>query len=170
MAQKTFEKVAIECHFVPFLWHSHKTPGFRLAVDPLLSPERRRFCTRPRAIDRKEGKRSHMPRGLPKPAPQNPHNRQIAPVAPRRFVPQSVKNGARSPIWRVAGGWRQPASTNVKAGRLASCDPGPSAPSTAKWRFRPSEMRHFPPCLCPFSPSFLRERSQPGANWRESDS
>jgi len=64
----------------------------------------------------------------------------------------------------------QPDSTDVRSGRLAGCDLAPSAPDTAKWRFRPSKNRH----LAPFSITFLTvfsgffcELSHQGANGRD---
>jgi len=64
----------------------------------------------------------------------------------------------------------QPDSTDVRSGRLAGCDLGPSAPGTAKWRLRPSKKRH----LAPFSITFLTVFSgffcalaHQGANGRE---
>jgi hypothetical protein len=64
----------------------------------------------------------------------------------------------------------QPDSTDVRSGRLAVCDLAPSAPSTAKWRFRPSKKRQ----LAPFSMTFLTiflgffcELAHEGANSRE---
>jgi len=63
----------------------------------------------------------------------------------------------------------QPDATDLRSGRLAGCDLAPSAPATAKWRFRPSKKRH----LAPFSITFLRifsgffrELAHRGANWR----
>ena len=50
-----------------------------------------------------------------------------------------MKNGAPLPIPRPEGGSMEADSTDVRPGRLAVCDVAPSAPSTAKWRFRPSE-------------------------------
>jgi hypothetical protein len=147
-------------------------PTGRRARKPKLRCEPFGRPTWPRALDQKVGKSWHELHGLPS-APQNPHNHQIALSHPCRFVAQAVKNGARWPIWRVAGGWRQPESTDVKAGSLAACDPGPSVPSTAKWRFGPWEKRHFPPFSAPSLPifsGFFRELGHPGANWREYDS
>jgi hypothetical protein len=51
---------------------------------------------------------------------------------------------------RAAGGWKRPEPTDVSPGRLAGCDPEPSAHSTAKWRFYPHKsaiFRHFWPLL-----------------------
>jgi hypothetical protein len=102
----------------------------------------------------------------------NRPNRQIHLVAPPKTHARRPKNGARSPIWRFAFGRRRPESADVKLGSSMACDLGPLAPSTAKWRFRPSEKRQ----LAPFSVDsltifswFLYGLAQPGANWRESD-
>jgi len=63
-------------------------------------------------------------------------------------------------------------SAGVRSGRLAFCDRARSAPSTPKWRLRPSKKRH----LSPFPTTFLmifaglfRELADQGANWREFD-
>ena len=84
----------------------------------------------------------HGPRGLP-----NARDKISAIVKSRpsytcRSVPQAVKNGAQLEIGGVGGGSMEPGSTDVRSGRTAVCDRAPSAPSTAKWRFRPSKKRH----------------------------
>jgi hypothetical protein len=127
-------------------------------------------ATSPRSEGGTESARSAQPSQR---APPNPHNRPIAPMAPLSVRAQGVKNGARWPIWRVAGGWRRPESTDVKSGSLAACDLGPPAPSPAKWRLRPSEKRHLAPFSAPSWPIFsrvFRELAHPGANGRECDS
>jgi hypothetical protein len=50
----------------------------------------------------------------------------------------------------------QPDSTDVRSGRLAVCDLAPSAPSTAKWRFRPSEKPPFSAIFHDFFDDFHR--------------
>jgi hypothetical protein len=127
----------------------------------------------PRAIDPKVGTSPHGPRRLPD------ARHPISAIAksrrwhPCRFVTQGVKNGARLRIWRVAGAGRQLESTDVKSSSLAACDLGLPAQSMAKWRFGPSEKRHFPPFSAPFLPifsRFFRELADPGANGRQCDS
>ena len=64
----------------------------------------------------------------------------------------------------------QPDSTDVRSGRLAVCDLAPSAPSTAKWRFRPSEKPPFSAISTTFSTiftGFFCELAHQGANWPE---
>ncbi len=74
------------------------------------------------------------------------------------------------PICRVAVRWGQAESTHVRSDSLAACDPGPSAASTAKRRFRPLEDRHFPPFSIASLPIFsgffkeLAQSAQIGAN------
>jgi hypothetical protein len=51
---------------------------------------------------------------------------------------------------RATGGWKRREFVDVSSRSLAACDPGPSAPSTAKWRFDPRKsaiFRHFWPLL-----------------------
>jgi hypothetical protein len=83
-----------------------------------------------------------------------------------------MKNGARFRNGGVTGGWGQGESTDVIFGRLATCDSGPPAPSTEKWRFEPSEKRQLAPfsgrLLAIFS-EFFDELVQEGANGREID-
>jgi hypothetical protein len=62
----------------------------------------------------------------------NRHHRPIAPVEPTSVPAPESKNGARLPIWRVAGSGRQPESTDLKFGSFAACDLEPSAGSPAK--------------------------------------
>jgi hypothetical protein len=98
----------------------------------------------------------HGPRGLP-----NARDKISAIVKSRRSytcrsIPQSVKNGAPLPIGGAKGGSMQPDSTDVRSGRLAVCDLAPSAPSTAKWRFRPSEKPPFSAIFHDFFDDFHR--------------
>jgi hypothetical protein len=90
----------------------------------------------------------------------------------RRFLALRRKNGARLPKWRVAGGWRLAEFVDVKFGSSAASDPGPLAPSAAKWRFKPLEKRHLAPFFTPklaiFS-EFFCELFDLGANWRDFD-
>jgi len=61
-------------------------------------------------------------------------------------------------------------STGVRSGRLAVSDLARSAPSTPKWRLRPSKKRHFSPFPTTFLmifAGFFSELAGPGANWRE---
>jgi hypothetical protein len=67
-----------------------------------------------------------------------------------RSVPTSLKNGAPSPMRRFGGGSMEPGLIDVRSGRTVVCDRAPSAPSTAKWRFRPSQKRHFAPFFTTF--------------------
>ena len=83
----------------------------------------------------------------------------------------SVKNGARAPFLGAGGGSTQPDSTDVRSGRLAGCDPGPSASGTAKWRSGPSKKRHLAPFFLTFLTvfrGFFCELSHQSANWRGS--
>ena len=112
----------------------------------------------------------HGPRGLP-----NARDKISAIVKSRRSytcrsIPQSVKNGAPLPIGGAKGGSMQPDSTDVRSGRLAVYDLARSAPSTAKWRFRPSEKPSFSAISTTFSTiftGFFCEPAHQGANWRE---
>jgi len=64
----------------------------------------------------------------------------------------------------------QPDSTDVRSGRLAVCDLRPSAPRTAKWRFRLSKNRQLAPFSTTFLPifsGFFCGLAHQGANWRE---
>jgi len=128
-------------------------------------------CRHIRANQRSDSAQSvHGPRGLP-----NAHDKISTIVKSRpsyicQAEPQSVKNGAPSEIGGVGGGSMLPDSTDVRSGRLAVCDLGPSAPRTPKWRLRPPKKRH----LSPFPTTFLMifavfffEFARQGANWRE---
>jgi hypothetical protein len=64
----------------------------------------------------------------------------------------------------------QPESTDVRSGRLSSCDRGASAPGRATWRLRPSRKRHLPPFSIAFLTifsGFFCELSHQGAKGRD---
>jgi len=67
-----------------------------------------------------------------------------------RSVPQAMKSGAMLVIGAVGGGSMEWGSADVRSGRTAGCDRASSAPSTAKWRLRPSKKRHLAPFCTPF--------------------
>jgi len=61
-------------------------------------------------------------------------------------------------------------STGVRSGRLEVSDLARSAPSTPKWRLKPSKKRHlspFPTTFLMIFAGFFAELAGQGANWRE---
>ncbi len=82
------------------------------------------------------------------------------------FVPRTAKNGASLQTWRLRRRARQPGSVNVKACSRACSNRAQPVGRTEKWRFGPSQKRHFAPFSGTFSSIFPVFFQRAYSEWR----